>query len=167
MAHESADPDAATGGTEKSGTEQASASPGEESAAPHRRRLLRPLFHRWFFSTDRRYQMFQTIFGGTIANLVAAGIIAGIAVASGGLRISFNWSWHFFWETTPITAAIGFILGIVAAPVLHSGSEEERLEWPAAIAVGLYLAVGTTFIWALIVTFFDALNFSIVHVKTK
>jgi hypothetical protein len=111
--------------------------------------------------------MFQTIFGGTIANLVAAGIIAGIAVASGGLKISFNWSWHFFWATTPITAAIGFILGIVAAPVLHSGSEEERLEWPAAIAIGLYLAVGTTFIWALIVTFFDALNFSIVHVKTK
>lgn len=111
--------------------------------------------------------MFQTIVGGTIANLVAAGIIAGIAVAAGGLRISFSWSWNFFWETLPITGAIGFVFGIVTAIFTHSDSGEDKLGWPAAIAIGLYMAAGTAFLWALIVTFFDALSFSIVHVTTK
>ena len=168
MSHESADSGATIDGTEKSsGIEQAPAGNGEELAASHRPRPFRQLFHRWFFSTERRYQMFQTIVGGTIANLVAAGIIAAIAVAAGGLRISFSWSWHFFWETLPITAAIGLVFGIVTAISLRSDSEEDREGWSAAIATGIFMAVATAFIWALIVTFFEALSFSIVHVKTK
>ena len=167
MAHESADSDTTVGSPEKSSeTEQAPPNRGEEPAASRRPNLFRTLSHRWFFSTERRYQMFQTIVGGTIANLIAAGIIASIAIASGGLRITFSWSWNFFWETLPITGAIGFVVGIVATIVSHSDPEED-LGWPASIGIGLYAAAGTAFLWALVVTFIDALGFSIVHVNTK
>ena len=93
--------------------------PADDSAASasatHHHGPIRSIGHRLFFSTERRYQMFQTIVGGTIANLVAAGVIAAIAVAAGALTVSFSWSWSGYLQVLP-----GFALGflIILAIVL-------------------------------------------------
>jgi hypothetical protein len=127
---------------------------------------LRPLFHKWFFSTDRRYQMFQTIVGGTIANLLAAGIIAGIAVASGSLKVSFSWSWHFFWEILPIPGFLGLIVAIGITIAGHSG-DEPKIGWFSSAVLGLFVGAAFTFTIAFAISFFDALSFSITHINTK
>jgi hypothetical protein len=127
---------------------------------------LRPIFHKWFFSTDRRYQMFQTIVGGTIANLLAAGIIAGIAVASGSLKVSFSWSWPFFWRILPIPGGFGLILGIATMIAAHS-DDEPKIGWPSSIGVGLFVAISIAFTFDFIASFFDALSFSIAHINVK
>src|SRR5689334_23073017 len=84
------------------------------SASSHRRPdPARRLLHRWFFSTDRRYAMFQTIVGGTAANLIAAGIIAGIAVAAGALHVSVSWSWAAYGHIVAFFGVIGLVYSAV------------------------------------------------------
>jgi hypothetical protein len=148
-----------------SDAEEQAAVHSNDSAASHRRRVFRSRFHRWFFSTDRRYQMFQTIVGTTIANLLAAGIIAGIAVTSGNLRVSFSWSWRFFWDAMIITAGLGLLEGIFITISYHKPLREGESSpgWLASVAFGLYTGIFAAFLLAFIVTFFDALSFSIVH----
>ena len=148
-----------------SNAEQETAARDDHRPTSRRRGFFRPIFHRWFFSTDRRYQMFQTIVGGTIANLLAAGIITAIAVTSGNLRITFSWSWHFFREALLVAGVIGLIGGVVATAGWYSEDRKDGTKpgWLAVAGQYLYLAIGSALLWDLIFTFFDAFSFSIVH----
>jgi MFS family permease len=71
---------------------------------------VRRLFHRWVFGTDKRYAMFQTIVGTTIANVIAVGILAGIAAAVGVIHLSFSWSWSGYWFAVVLCVVGGIVL---------------------------------------------------------
>lgn len=75
----------------------------------HPQGTVRRLFYRWFFSTKNRVAMFQIIVGTTIANLIAAGIIAGLAAAVGLIHLSFSWSWSTY-RSVVVLIAVPFIL---------------------------------------------------------
>lgn len=137
---------------------------GHTPAAPGRQRVRR-FFGRLFFSTDRRFQMFQTIVGGTIANLIAAGIIAAVAIAAGGLIISFSWSWHFYLEVLRVLVIISIILVPLFAILWHNSPEPGKSKpgWIESAGWGLYLAASQAIFWPFLIAFVDALNISLTH----
>lgn len=137
-----------------------------QSTATRHRGAIRGFLYGLFFSTERRYQMFQTIVGGTIANLAAAGIIAGIAVAAGALTISFDWSWSSYWNSFQDAAApVG--LSVVGAFLTNLPGARER---PGGVRRLLLtsLGFGVVFLFGspLVINFFVAINLSLHHVNS-
>jgi len=122
---EGGNPSTITGMSDQPSGESAQAAGNGASSPPYPPpRPMRRLFDRWFFSTERRYAMFQTIVGGTIANLLAAGIIAAIAIAAGAIHVSFRWSWATFLTIVGVLAVI--VLGGAVVSVTVAVSDRRQ-----------------------------------------
>jgi len=139
------------------------------STATRHRGVIRSFFYWLCFSSDRRYQMFQTIVGTTIANLVAAGVIAGIAVASGALSISFYWSWSGYWHDVT-SHGLPFAVGLTVTGVLvNLGAvrrQARRRGWLKVLGVIVLVFVIAMFGYAFVRNFFTALSISFHHVHS-
>lgn len=135
--------------------------PTADSAAPSpatsERGFIRRLWYKFFFSTERRYQMFQTIVGGTIANLIAASVIAALAVAAGALTISFSWSWSGYRDY--VLAALPAVVLFTTYYVIMSARRTTR-GWKRSLRIGLWILAIGLIIVPLMLNIFGAITIS-------
>jgi hypothetical protein len=107
--------------------------------------------------------MFQTIVGTTIANLVAAGILAAIAIAAGALAVSFSWSWSSYWSAVlgyaPFVLLLTLFFGIFHYFPKARGRRRRSPSNPVLWVAWITLVIGP-----FVLTFFRGITISLTHV---